>query len=74
VFSSSTTLLQARSHCAPMTNGMNGFHNVRVAADGTAYIAADGSRLLLYEPDATELRVHPEGVPVVWCAPRPPRA
>jgi hypothetical protein len=42
---------------------LNGFRNVIVAADGTAYVSAAGSRLLVYEPGATELTEHPQPLP-----------
>lgn len=42
---------------------LNGFRNVLVDAGGTAYLSADGSQLLAYEPGANELRPHPERLP-----------
>jgi hypothetical protein len=42
---------------------LNGFRNVLVTDDGTAYLAAAGGRLLVYEPGADELRMSPERLP-----------
>ncbi len=42
---------------------LNGFRNVIVTEDGTAYISARGSRLLVYEPGASELSMHPQPLP-----------
>lgn len=42
---------------------LNGFRNVMVGADGTAYVAARDSRLLVYEPGSETLRLHPEPLP-----------
>ena len=42
---------------------LNGFRNVIVSDDGTAYVSAAGGRLLVYEPGAEELRMHPEPLP-----------
>ena len=42
---------------------LNGFRNVIVADDGTAYLSAGGSRLLVYEPGGQELALHPEPLP-----------
>ncbi|MGH9051370.1 MAG: hypothetical protein ACRDY4_16685 [Acidimicrobiia bacterium] len=42
---------------------LNGFRNIIVTDDGTAYVSAVGSRLLVYEPGAQELRMHPEPLP-----------
>ena len=40
-----------------------GFRSVMVDADGTAYLAGDEGRLLVYEPGASELTEHPERLP-----------
>lgn len=40
-----------------------GFRNILVDGDGTAYVAAEGGRLLVWEPGADELAVHPETLP-----------
>ena len=42
---------------------LNGFRNVIVSDGGTAYVSAGGSRLLVYEPGAAELQLHPEPLP-----------
>ncbi len=39
------------------------FRNVMVDADGTAYLAAEEGRLLVYEPGASELREYPGTLP-----------
>ena len=44
----------------------SGFRNILVDGEGTAYLATDDSRLLVYEPGSTELRVHPERLPGGW--------
>jgi hypothetical protein len=40
-----------------------GFRSILVDGDGTAYLAAEGGRLLVWEPGADELTVHPETLP-----------
>jgi hypothetical protein len=42
---------------------LNGFRNILVTDDGTAYLAAAGGRLLVYEPGADELQLSPERLP-----------
>jgi hypothetical protein len=45
---------------------LTGFRNVLVDAEGTAYLAAEGSKLLVYEPGSTDVRVASSQLPAGW--------